>query len=511
MVSLFPPILDPSQAFSCLQKFSQSYAALPLQNPLNPFAAARKDPQPTFERYAEWIDWAHQHDEKSGLAAWKENERSDLYDHRIIRHRYDELVEARASQDPDKLIYYLNEGLHGNMGGMGNPALYGKARSGTKHLINDYINEIVAALDDFENLADDTISRPEKLAYFQRAAGCFGRSALMFSGAGSLGAFHIGVAKALAEQDLIPKVVSGASAGSMIAAIIGTHQPSSIAPLITQSESLAQHLSTPPESASSGASARGANFDQNQVMELIETIIPDMTFLEAFDETGIAINVSIAPSRLHQRSRLLNAITSPNAMIREAVLASCAVPGVFPPVTLAAKDETGRRQPYVPTRQWVDGSITDDLPARRLARLYSVNHFITSQTNPMVFWLLPNQMPENDLTARWMSIFQAGLRDWMRAVYPFVMDQVRGIYPLNMQVRMMFGLVTQAYTADINILPQNRSFDPTRLLAPLTEEETSALIKEGERATWPKIEMIRNCTKVSRRIDEALDRLQGAL
>ena len=95
----------------------------------------------------------------------------------------------------------------------------------------------------------------------------------------------------------------------------------------------------------------------------------------------------------------------------------------------------------------------------------------------------------------------------MRAVYPFVNETVRNIYPLNMYTRVMFGLVTQAYTADINILPRQRYFDPTRLLSPLTERETNNLIKEGERATWPKIEMIRNCTKVSRQIDGALIRL----
>ena len=49
-------------------------------------------------------------------------------------------------------------------------------------------------------------------------------------------------------------------------------------------------------------------------------------------------------------------------------MASCAVPGVFPPVMLMAKTQHGERQPYLPTRKWVDGSIADDLPAKRLQR-----------------------------------------------------------------------------------------------------------------------------------------------
>jgi TAG lipase/steryl ester hydrolase/phospholipase A2/LPA acyltransferase len=42
----------------------------------------------------------------------------------------------------------------------------------------------------------------------------------------------------------------------------------------------------------------------------------------------------VAPAEKHQNGRLLNAITSPNVFVREAVLASCAVPGIYEPVAL---------------------------------------------------------------------------------------------------------------------------------------------------------------------------------
>ena len=99
---------------------------------------------------------------------------------------------------------------------------------------------------------------------------------------------------------------------------------------------------------------------------------------------GRQLNVSIAPAETHQKSRLLNAITSPNVFVREAVLASAAVPGVYPPVTLAARNHLGEKQAYLPSRKWVDGSVSDDMPAKRLARLYGVNHYIVSQTAPHV-------------------------------------------------------------------------------------------------------------------------------
>src|SRR5690606_2553277 len=58
--------------------------------------------------------------------------------------------------------------------------------------------------------------------------------------------------------------------------------------------------------------------------------------------------------------------------------------GIYPPVSLWAKNIDGERVPYIPGRKFVDGSIQDDLPVRRLARLFGVNHSIVSQTNPHV-------------------------------------------------------------------------------------------------------------------------------
>ncbi|MFT5154157.1 MAG: TAG lipase/steryl ester hydrolase/phospholipase A2/LPA acyltransferase, partial [Planctomycetota bacterium] len=312
------------------------------------------------QSYEEWKACALAEDHRTGAEEWKERDACDLYDYQVIRLRHDELAEIRHSGNPHRLLYYLNEGLHGNMGGMGAPGLYSHARFGTKHLISSYVEELVGALSDLEHADEQEISFREKVAVFNRARDCFGRSALMLSGAGALGAFHIGVAKALSEHNLVPNVVSGASAGSIIAAILGTHH----------ADSLGSHFSPAFVSEQFAAmrdtgGGRRQRLQLEHIKELIETTIPDMTFIEAFEETGRSINISVAPASLHQRSRLLNASTSPNAFIREAVLASCSIPGMFPPVTLAARDTSGKRRPYVPSRQWVDGSISDDMPARR--------------------------------------------------------------------------------------------------------------------------------------------------
>ena len=70
---------------------------------------------------------------------------------------------------------------------------------------------------------------------------------------------------------------------------------------------------------------------------------------------------------------------------------------------------------------------------------------------------------------------------------------------------LYFSVLSQSYTGDINIIYQFDIKDPRRLLTHLTPEEMMEMIRQGERATWPKIETIRNCTKIGRILDDLLE------
>ena len=198
----------------------------------------------------------------------------------------------------------------------------------------------------------------------------------MMSGSGSLLYFHVGVVRALLEADLLPSVLSGSSGGSIVGSIVCSHTDDELRDLLQTGS----FLDAMPE-----ASKRTGIADPAEMEESLRHFLPDdLTFQKSFEKTGRAMNVSIAPAETHQTSRLLNATTSPSVLMRSAVMASAAVPGIFPPVTLEALDSDGLRKSYLPSRRWVDGSVSDDMPAKRLARLYGVNHYIVSQTNPHV-------------------------------------------------------------------------------------------------------------------------------
>ena len=323
----------------------------------------------------------------------------------------------------------------------------------------------------------------------------------MISGAGSLGYFHHGVGKMLIEHDLLPDVISGSSAGSIFASLLGTHSTDELIELL-DTDLFQLPSEQEPERQPPGLVR--PQVDPAQLRVMLESFIPDMTFQEAYEKTGRSISVTIAPHEENQSSRLMNAVTSPNVYIRSAVMASCAVPGVFPPVMLMAKNVYGEPQPYLPNRRWVDGSVTDDLPAKRLSRLYAVNHYIVSQANPLSLVMLSSDklIP---LPSSTKSIMRHATREMLKSSEQFSRKYLRQIPSAGQAMSMFHSLMAQDYTGDINIVPNLGFIDPQKLLAQLSTKEIEELVNEGERSTWPKLERIRISTKIGRTLDHILD------
>jgi TAG lipase/steryl ester hydrolase/phospholipase A2/LPA acyltransferase len=457
--------------------------------------------------YEQWSQFAQQHDEISGQKGWRAVDKTSQYDYSQIRLRLDKLRQLRARQDYQGLLFTLNEGIHGNLGGMGRHSLYSRAKFGTKTLIEQYIDEVDDSLRFLAELESDDITTQQKIDFFYRANICFGRSALMLSGGGVLGFYHMGVVKTLLSEGLLPRVISGSSAGALVAAVIGTHTDKELeffydpANVVSEAEQEASVFSK----MFFGANPR---IDVGDLEKLVARMIPDLTFHEAYEKTGRQISISIAPAELHQQSRLLNAITSPNVYLRAAVMASCAVPGVFPPVMLMAKNQHGEAQPYLPTLKWVDGSIADDLPAKRLQRLYSTNHFIVSMVNPIAIPFL-NKNGERSALGAALGTMGIGVGREILNFYRGIVQKRGDSWPrVNMLVSSMHGLIDQEYSGDINIVPNFSWYNPAKLLSHLSEEDLIELMEGGENSAYPAVEAIRICTRISRTMEEILNRFE---
>jgi NTE family protein len=460
--------------------------------------------------YEEWKDAAIAHDKETGVAEWKKSDESKHFDYASIRQRLRKLRRLRAKGDHAGILFALNEGIHGNIAGMGHARLHGKAKFGTKKLIVDYVDEVAGALELLASADADDIPFAERLDFFRRAQHCNGCSALMMSGAGTLLFFHVGVAKALWQLNLLPGILSGSSGGAIVGSLVSTHadkglerifEPENLVHEIERDEGILRHLSAfKPDIAKA-----------EDIQEVLERLIPDLTFLEAFERTGRHLNVSIAAAEKHQTSRLLNAITTPTVYVREAVMASAAIPGFFPPVALAAKNDQGKRQAYLPARKWVDGSLSDDLPTKRLARVYGVNHFIVSQVNPHVFPFVNDSEGEKSVLSTVKHATKETAREWINAGAA-LLEKPLALNPVvGRLTNVALGIINQDYVGDINILPDQRFFNPLRWLAHRSVEEVIDLIAMGEKATWPKIEQIRVQTRISRKLGRILGELDHRL
>jgi predicted acylesterase/phospholipase RssA len=453
--------------------------------------------------YNAWKAAAKNHDELSGIEDWKGRDNTSLYDSAEVRIRHDTLTKLIQEGNYTDLLYALNEGIHGNMGGMGRPVLYKKAKLGTKYLIDSYVSVIVGALKMIADAPEKEVSLPDKIDFFRRASHCYGRSALMMSGGAGLIYYHHGVVQTLINEDMLPNVLSGASAGSWMCAQIGTHSDEELKngyfekkiydmPVVDNTWDFIRH---------------GSSVDINESKQVVmDSFANDMTFQEAFEHTGRYINVTIAPAEKHQTSRLMNAITSPNVYIRSAIDASSAVPGLLPGVTLYAKGADGKPKPYLPTRKWVDGSFAEDLPAKRLARLYGVNHYLVSMINPAARFFTNESkgMKQRNLYEMLSSQAITISKDILYTLENRISKM--GLAQLSPAILLVHAVLDQDYTGDINMILKKKDYKLPHIWFDFkNDQEIRDLILAGERDTWPNIPMIRNATIIGRTLDDILE------
>ncbi|MBW4933188.1 DUF3336 domain-containing protein [Marinobacter sp. F4206] len=456
--------------------------------------------------YQEWHAAALALDNLSGAENWRQSDASEFYDYHDIRARYEQLRTLLAEENHQELLYVLNEGIHGNMSGMGRPILYDRALTGTKRLIDNYVSAIAQALRTIAESSSKHISLQDKVDFFRRASHCYGRSALMLSGGGGLIYSHHGVVQTLIEQDLLPNVVSGASAGAWVSALLSMYTNHELKSgfFDRYRYDMPEHLN--PLRVLAGMEPGVSPLSVKQ--RAMDGIGNTMTFQEAYEHTGRYINISIAPAEKHQNSRLMNAITSPNVYIRSAMDASGSVPGVVPPVTLYAKGADGKPKPYLPSKKWVDGSVAEDLPAKRLSRLFGVNHYIVSMINPLAVPFIddPKLRARRGLRNVAGAMATHSAADLLKELETYLTRF--GVSFISPAVLLAHSVLNQSYTGDVNIILEKKNFSWRNVLFGYrNSREIENLILAGKRNTWPKLAMIRNATLIGRELDRILDEL----
>jgi NTE family protein len=453
---------------------------------------------------AEWQAAADALDGLLGLDEWRRDDQAAEYDARAVQGVIDAIERHMARREPRLLVDLLHTALHRHLPDVSDPGLYDTAFGGTKHLVGRFYDAVVASLDWLCDTPFPGVTDDDKLAEFTRQQHTFGRSALMLSGGATLGFFHLGVVKALFEAGLLPRVLSGASMGAMIAAGIATRTDEELHRMFADlSELDRQGLAL---GGVRQLARRRAVLDPDRLLKTITHNVGEYTFEEAHRRTGRTVNISVSPTRRRQKPRVLCHLTSPDVLLPSAALASSSVPGLFPPTKLQRRSRRGKVVPYLPDERWIDGSMRSDLPMVRVSRLHNVNHFIVSQANPHVVPFVSGRQ-QKGLRAygRWLAA-AAIHRQGVQLVS--LARDVGGRTAVGPALDVAHALWAQAYSGDIDIVPPVPLKAYLRVVSNPTEAELADYVLGGERGTWPELARVRDSTRISRTLSACRRRLE---
>lgn len=163
---------------------------------------------------------------------------------------------------------------------------------------------------------------------------------LALSGGGARGFAHIGVLKALSDHSILVDMISGTSAGSFVGAALATGM--SVAEIMEMGKKIGwfnmTRLSYSPRAILSNA-PMGKFIEQNFPVQRFEELPIPLSVVTCDLETGEEV------------------VFKDQGKISFAVRASCAVPGVFLPLT----DENGRFL--------IDGGVISPMPAKHVRKM----------------------------------------------------------------------------------------------------------------------------------------------
>ncbi|HEY4714395.1 MAG TPA: DUF3336 domain-containing protein, partial [Aquirhabdus sp.] len=143
--------------------------------------------------YAEWLTIAEELDAAEGLIQWRSSDASTVYHASLMREHIRQMQALRHINDLNSLATLLEESMYRHLGELNNPELYQYARSGTKYIVTEYLDEVEQALRTLCEQPIPNMPESRKLMLFEQAERIYGRPALMLSGGAAFGIYHIGV------------------------------------------------------------------------------------------------------------------------------------------------------------------------------------------------------------------------------------------------------------------------------------------------------------------------------
>lgn len=359
--------------------------------------------------------------------------------------------------------------------------------------------------------------RKQVIDFFKRARAAYGRTALCLSGGSTMGAYHFGHIRGLLEAGVLPNIISGTSAGSVVAAVICTRTDEELIrdmkPEIMSSKLVC--FSRPWGERFKSFAKNGHFFDFEEWLELIKWFtMGDMTFEEAYRKTGRLFCITVSATTKKAPPVLLNHLSAPNVTLASAIVASAAVPGFIPPVKLQYKMPSGKVCENVRDQTYFDGSIDSDIPVSGLAEMLNCQFLVAAQANPHIVPFFFNPKGGVGRPSRWSSgvhehswrggfllaTLEMYLKNDMKA-------KMRFLHDMEAAVGFTSTLLTQEFHGSTTLVPQVSIVDFTKLFSNLNIDDMYRVFQGGSVAAYEHVAMIKTHYRIADTLDYCLEAL----
>lgn len=476
--------------------------------------------------YKEWVEAGKAMDRYLGNEKWKTDDEYAYYDSKTVRRVREQLKSLREQAERDEQQYVddreskqravdelktlLELCVKNNFVGIENPRLYSETYYGTKNLVQSFVDEVRACLSFLDTTTQ--LNNATKHAVYKHISTNFGRTALCLSGGATFAYYHLGVAKALIDANLLPSIITGTSGGALIAALLCTRTDEELKKLLVPA--LAGRITACHENTATWVRRwwrTGARFDSVDWAKRCSWFTRgSLTFREAYDRTGRVLNVTCVPSDPHSPTILANYLTSPDCVIWSAVIASAAVPSILNPVVLMKKTQGGKLESYSFGHKWKDGSLRTDIPLKALNMHFNVNFSIVSQVNPHInlFFFSSRGTVGRPVTHRrgrgWRGGFLGSATEqYLKLDLTKWLKVLRHLELLPRPLGQDWSEIwLQRFSGTITIWPKSVLSDFYYILSDPSMSRLARMIRTGQLSTFPKLQFVGNRMGIERLIEE---------
>ena len=250
------------------------------------------------------------------------------------------LKRALEQDDIHTIARIVRNGLTRNMVNIAEPFMYDKAFAGTKYIIEEYADLLGAGVRHITAMKTYPRHPPHhsgydvqgQLDFLRVCRQGFGRSTLVFQGGAMFGFSHLGVAKALFLQNLLPRVITGTGSGALAAALICVRKNEDL-PSLFEGEGIdfsafvperraQQHENLTIQEAGGWlqllARRLGMYISEHCLVNLsileecARDNFGDMTFEEAYLDTKRVLSITLPIPRKWDRRNMMNHLQTPH-------------------------------------------------------------------------------------------------------------------------------------------------------------------------------------------------------